>query len=386
MDNRDRNVYRSEKAMNATRTETDRRERRRLLVTGGCGFIGTNLAEYFAQRGWTVTVLDNLSRKGAIENLLWLRERHPGLQFVHADIRTDRQTMRKEVSTVDAVFHLASQVAVTTSFKYPAEDCEINAIGTLNLLEAIRSQGVNPVFIYASTNKVYGGMEDVVVELVGKRYQYRDLPNGIPENRFLDFHSPYGCSKGAGDQYTRDYTRVYGLNTVVMRQSCIYGPRQYGITDQGWVSWFMVAALGEQPITIYGDGKQVRDVLHVADLARAYELAIERIDRVRGQIFNIGGGPTKTISILELLEYLEERLGRSIPHRFDEPRPGDQPCYVSDIAKARAVLGWEPAISTGEGLAQLLEWTREHLGEFRHLEILQTPARVPAVESVSQTV
>lgn len=357
---------------------------KRLLITGGCGFIGTNMATYFAQRGWAVTVLDNLSRKGAVENLLWLRDQHPGLQFVHADIRTDHQALRREVAAVDAVFHLASQVAVTTSFKNPAEDCEINAIGTLNLLEAIRGQGVNPVFIYASTNKVYGGMEDVAVELAGKRYRYRDLPNGIPENRYLDFHSPYGCSKGAGDQYTRDYTRVYGLNTVVLRQSCIYGPRQYGITDQGWVSWFMVATLGSQPITIYGDGKQVRDILHVADLARAYELAIDRIEQVRGQIFNIGGGPGNTLSILELIGYLEQKIGRPIPHSFDDRRPGDQPCYVSDISKARAILGWEPTIAKEQGLDQLLEWTREHLDEFRKLGILRAPA--PIQEAAKQLV
>lgn len=366
MDNRDGNVYCGEKDM------------KRLLITGGCGFIGTNLAEHFAQRGWAVTVLDNLSRKGAVENLLWLREHFPTTRFVHADIRTDHHTLRSEVSDADAVFHLASQVAVTTSFKNPAEDCEINAIGTLNVLEAIRSSGANPTLIYASTNKVYGGMEDVAVELVGNRYRYRDLPQGIPEDRYLDFHSPYGCSKGAGDQYTRDYARVYGLNTVVFRQSCIYGPRQYGITDQGWVSWFMVAALGGQPITIYGDGKQVRDILDVADLARAYELAVENIGAVRGHIFNVGGGPENTASLLELLEYLEEKLGRPIPRSFGDARPGDQPCYVSDIEKAKAVLGWEPRIGKAEGFERLLSWVQEHLDDFRRLEILKVPMREPA--------
>lgn len=355
----------------------------RLLITGGCGFIGTNLAEHFALAGWTVTVLDNLSRKGAVENLLWLRAQHPGVRFVHADIRTDHHTLRAEVKAADVVFHLASQVAVTTSFKNPAEDCEINAIGTLNLLEAIRSQSVNPTFIYASTNKVYGGMEDVAVELVGSRYRYRDLPHGIPENRYLDFHSPYGCSKGAGDQYTRDYARVYGLNTVVMRQSCIFGARQYGITDQGWVSWFMVAACGGQPLTIYGDGKQVRDILDVADLARAYELAVERIETVRGQIFNIGGGPRNTASLLELLEYLEAKLGRPIPRSFGDARPGDQPCYVSDIRKAKAILGWEPTTSKEQGLEKLYAWVRDHLDEFRRLEILKAPARVTQLATSS---
>lgn len=350
----------------------------RLLITGGCGFIGTNLAEHFANRGWTVTVLDNLSRKGAVENLLWLRAERPDVRFVHADIRMDQQTLRAAVLKADAVFHLASQVAVTTSFKNPAEDCEINAIGTVNLLEAIRSQSVNPTFIYASTNKVYGGMEDVAVELVGSRYRYRDLPHGIPENRALDFHSPYGCSKGAGDQYTRDYARVYGLNTVVMRQSCIYGPRQYGLTDQGWVAWFMVAACGAQPLTIYGDGKQVRDILDVADLARAYELAVERIETVRGQIFNIGGGPENTMSLVELIAYLEEKLRRPIPSSSAAWRPGDQPCYVSDIRKAKAVLDWEPRVTKDEGLDRLLFWVRDHVEEFRRLGILALPAPVRA--------
>lgn len=357
---------------------SDAEEMKRLLITGGCGFIGTNLAEHFTHRGWSVTVLDNLSRKGAVENLLWLQQHQPETRFVHADIRTDHHTLRNEVGNADAVFHLASQVAVTTSFKNPAEDCEINAIGTVNLLEAIRSQQVNPVMVYASTNKVYGGMEDVAVELQGSRYRYRDLPKGIPEDRYLDFHSPYGCSKGAGDQYTRDYARVYGLNTVVMRQSCIYGPRQYGITDQGWIAWFMVAACGDAPITIYGDGKQVRDVLHVADLARAYELAVEQIEKVRGQIFNIGGGADRTLSLLELIEYLEQRLGRPLARSYSDWRPGDQPCYVSDITKARAVLGWEPEISTKEGLDQLFEWVQEHQDDFRRLEIVRSPVQEKA--------
>lgn len=352
--------------------------KQRLLITGGCGFIGTNLAEYFAQKGWMVTVLDNLSRKGAVENLSWLRTQYPTVRFTHADIRSDLETVRSEAASADAIFHLASQVAVTTSFKNPQEDCAINAIGTLNLLEAIRQSGHNPAFLYASTNKVYGGMEDVVVELVGKRYQYRDLPRGIPEHRYLDFHSPYGCSKGAGDQYTRDYARVFGLNTVVLRQSCIYGPRQYGITDQGWVAWFMVAAAGGEPITIYGDGKQVRDILYVTDLARAYERVLTEIETVRGQIFNIGGGPENTLSILELLEYLETKSGRPIPHQFADKRPGDQPCYVSDIRKANVVLEWRPEIGATAGLERLFIWVQEHLDEFRKLEILRAPARAAA--------
>lgn len=350
----------------------------KLLITGGCGFIGTNLADYFSARGWRVTVLDNLARRGAAENLHWLRERHPEIRFIHADIRSDRQALEEEVRSTEGIFHLASQVAVTTSWKNPREDFEINAVGTVNILEAIRSQKVNPVLIYSSTNKVYGGMEDIVVELSGNRYRYRDLPHGIPESRLLDFHSPYGCSKGAGDQYVRDYARVYGLNTIVLRQSCIFGPRQYGITDQGWVCWFMVAAAGAHPITIYGDGKQVRDILHVSDLARAYERVIENSARSRGQIFNIGGGPDNTLSVLELIDWIEPKLGRKITASFDQWRPGDQPCYVSDIRKAKAVLGWEPTIRKEQGLTELFSWVQEHLNEFRQLEIVKAAERASA--------
>lgn len=342
----------------------------RLLITGGCGFIGTNLADHFAQRGYRVTVLDNLSRRGAIENLRYLREKHPAIAFVHADIRTDLQTLRQEVSGADAIFHFASQVAVTTSWQNPKEDFEINALGTLNLLEAMRSQKVNPAFLYASTNKVYGGMEDIAVELVANQYVYRDLPEGISESRLLDFHSPYGCSKGASDQYVRDYARMYGLRTVVMRQSCIYGPRQFGITDQGWVAWFMVAACGGQPLTIYGNGKQTRDILYVTDLARAYELALENIGTISGQIFNIGGGRKNMLSVLELIQYLEKELGQKIPYAFADWRPGDQPCYISDIQKAQDVLGWKPDVSPKEGLKHLLTWVKSHLNEFRQLGIL----------------
>ncbi len=351
----------------------------RLLITGGAGFIGTNLADYFTTRGWRVTVLDNLSRRGAVENLQWLRERHPTIQFAHADIRTDLATLSREIAQTDAIFHFASQVAVTTSWQNPREDFEINAVGTLNILEAIRRQSVNPALLYASTNKVYGGMEDIAVTLQNNRHQYRDLPLGIPESRLLDFHSPYGCSKGTSDQYVRDYARMYGLNTVVLRQSCIYGPRQYGITDQGWLAWFMVAACGEQPVTIYGDGKQTRDVLYVTDLARAYEAALHHLPEIKGQIFNIGGGAGNILSVLELVAYLEQRLGRPIAHQFADWRPGDQPCYISDISKAKQVLQWEPRVNTVTGLAQLFDWVQSHLDEFRQIGILAAPAIAPAM-------
>lgn len=357
---------------------------KRLLITGGCGFIGTNLADYFSERGWVVTLLDNLSRRGAIENLRWLQERHPEMRFVHADIRNDLQALEQAVTNTDAILHFASQVAVTTSWQNPQEDFEINAVGTLNILEVIRRHKVNPAFLYASTNKVYGGMEDIEVEQTGDRYLYKQLPQGIPESRLLDFHSPYGCSKGTSDQYVRDYARMYGLNTVVLRQSCIYGPRQYGITDQGWVAWFMVAAGGVQPLTVYGDGKQTRDVLYITDLARAYEAALTHLPQVRGQIFNIGGGAGNVLSVLELINYLESELGHSITYTFADWRPGDQPCYISDIRKAKALLNWEPQVHTEEGLHNLLVWVKEHLDEFRQIGIL--PTTMPAGVKMPATV
>lgn len=339
----------------------------KLLITGGCGFIGTNFAEYFTKKGWDVTVLDNLSRKGSDENLRWLQATYPAIRFVKADIRTDTPILEEEVTKHDAVFHLAAQVAVTTSVQNPREDFEINVVGTLNILEAIRKKGVNPVLVFSSTNKVYGGMEDVAIVLQGDRYAYRDLPQGIPEDRLLDFHSPYGCSKGTADQYIRDYARIYGLKTVVFRQSCIYGPRQYGVEDQGWIAWFTIAALLGKPITIYGDGKQVRDVLHVADLARAFELAVEKIGDVRGQVFNIGGGPKNVMAILEVFPLLERFLGQPVPRTHGDWRPGDQPVYVSDIAKAKKILGWLPTITAHDGVRQLFEWCKAHTEIFKRL-------------------
>lgn len=343
---------------------------KKLLITGGCGFIGTNLADHFASHGSAVTVLDNLSRRGAIKNMQYLQEKHPKISFVHADIRTDLQALSREIASTDVILHFASQVAVTTSWENPREDFEINAIGTMNILEAIRSQKTNPVLMYASTNKVYGGMEDISVSLANNRYIYNELPEGISESRLLDFHSPYGCSKGTADQYIRDYARMYGLRTVVMRQSCIYGPRQYGITDQGWVAWFMVAACSGQPLTVYGDGKQTRDILYISDLAQAYETALNQIDTVSGQIFNIGGGAKNTLSVLELLQFLSAKLGRSVDYTFAPWRPGDQPCYISDISKAKKILNWQPEIGTEEGLELLFEWVNSHINEFRTIGII----------------
>jgi CDP-paratose 2-epimerase len=255
-------------------------------------------------------------------------------------------------------------VAVTTSVENPREDFQINALGTFNLLDAVRRISPETFFINASTNKVYGRMEDVgFIERKG-RYEYRDLPGGVSETRTLDFHSPYGCSKGVADQYAIDYARVYGLRTVTLRQSCIYGPRQFGVEDQGWVAWFCIAAILGRPITIYGDGKQIRDVLHVEDLCRVYKAAIDRRDRISGQAFNIGGGPGNTLSLLELLELLEGELGRKIPLQWDDWRPGDQPVFVCDLQKAKEKLGWAPEIPTEKGVRSLISWVNENKALF----------------------
>ena len=338
-----------------------------ILITGGAGFIGVNAAQYFHDRGWIINIVDNLSRHGAAENLYWL-QRQCKIRFERADVR-DRQAMEQLVADLrpDAVLHLAGQVAVTTSVTNPRNDFEINALGTFNVIEAVRLKSPNSFFINASTNKVYGKMEDLGIVERNGRYEYRDLPSGIDETRPLDFHSPYGCSKGVGDQYSIDYARIYGIQSVTLRQSCIYGPRQFGIEDQGWVAWFTIAAVLGKPITIYGDGKQIRDVLHVEDLSRAYEAAFERRHSVAGQAFNIGGGPANTLSLLELINLLEHDLKISVPVKFDHWRPGDQPVFVCALEKAQQLLGWQPTISVREGISQLIAWVRDHKELFNWL-------------------
>ena len=333
---------------------------REMLILGGAGFIGVNAAQTFAGQGWRVTVLDNLSRKGAQSNLDWLRQRH-NVGFVKADIR-DRAALEQTFGArkYDAVLHLAAQVAVTTSVVDPREDFEINALGTLNVLEAARQHCPLASLVFASTNKVYGKLEDLTVVERDGRYAYAGSTQGVGEAQQLDFHSPYGCSKGAADQYIVDYARIYGMNTTSFRQSCIYGPRQFGVEDQGWVAWFAIAVLLGKKLTIYGDGKQVRDVLHVDDLIRAYALAIDNPAQVRGQAFNVGGGPGKTLSLLELIALLEKRLGRAIAPEFGDWRAGDQKVYVSDISRISQALGWTPRIATADGVGKLIDWVTEN--------------------------
>ena len=277
----------------------------------------------------------------------------------------DAARLAEAAKEAEVIVHLAGQVAVTTSVTHPRQDFEANALGTFNALEAARASGRDPIFIYASTNKVYGGMEEVALYEERTRWRYADLPFGCPEGQPLDFHSPYGCSKGAGDQYVRDYARIYGLPTVVMRQSCIYGPRQFGIEDQGWVAWFVIAAVMERPITIYGDGKQVRDVLYVEDLLDAYDLAIAEIDKVKGEVYNIGGGPQNVMSVwAEFGPLLEKLLGRSIPVRHGDWRPGDQKVFYADIRRAERAFGWKPKIGAQGGVNKLFEWVNENKNLF----------------------
>lgn len=332
------------------------------LITGGAGFIGSNYVNRLLERGEDVLVYDNLSRAGAPRNLDWLRQTHgtDSFQLVPGDVR-DADLLTATARETDVIVHLAGQVAVTTSVTNPREDFEINALGTFNVVEAARLSGRDPIVIYASTNKVYGGMEDVALTEEDTRWRYASLRHGCPESQPLDFHSPYGCSKGAGDQYVRDYARIYGLRSVVLRQSCIYGPRQFGVEDQGWLAWFIIAAVTGQPITIYGDGKQVRDVLHVNDLLDAYDASIMRIDDVAGQVYNLGGGPENVISVYaEFFPMLEKLLGRKIPVAHDDWRPGDQRVFYADIRAAALALGWQPKIDVEEGIKKLFDWVMEN--------------------------
>ncbi|MEZ4731871.1 MAG: SDR family NAD(P)-dependent oxidoreductase [Caldilineaceae bacterium] len=340
-----------------------------ILVTGGAGFIGSNLVNRLLSEGHRVTIYDNLSRSGCHQNIAWLRQTHGEQSFclMQGDI-TNYEQLACAATGAQRIYHLAGQVAVTTSVTQPRQDFAANALGTFNLLEAARLVADDPIVIYASTNKVYGGMEDIGITEGETRYCYTHLPYGIPETQPLDFHSPYGCSKGAGDQYTRDYARIYQVRTVVARQSCIYGYRQFGIEDQGWLAWFIIAALKKRPISIYGNGKQVRDILFIEDLLDAYAAIVENIDHAAGKIYNIGGGPANTLSIWrEFGPLLEDLLGHPVPIQFQDWRPGDQPVYISDIRKAQRELSWQPQVTVTQGITQLFSWIQGHPMLFEHL-------------------
>jgi CDP-paratose 2-epimerase len=330
-----------------------------VLITGGCGFVGTNLADRILSAGRRVCVFDDLSRPGVERNLEWLRATHGDNLVVRiADVR-DVAAMREAVRRASHVFHLAAQVAVTTSLGDPIHDFDVNARGTVNVLEAIRNSVQKPPLFFTSTNKVYGGLEDVELQEDTLRYTPSDAAiarRGISEARPLDFHSPYGCSKGTADQYVLDYARSYGLKTVVFRMSCIYGPHQFGTEDQGWVAHFLIRALNREPITIYGDGKQVRDILYVEDLVDAFLRAAKNIDACSGRAFNIGGGAANTISLRELLAMLRRFDGRDARVDWGEWRTGDQKYYVSDSTRFSAATGWRPAMNAIGGIRALREW------------------------------
>jgi CDP-paratose 2-epimerase len=315
---------------------------RRILITGGAGFLGVNAAAHMIERGWHATVLDNLSRRGTERNLRWLVTQHPKqMTFIKEDIR-NAGSLAEHVRDQDAILHLAAQVAVTTSLVDPETDFDVNARGTLNMLEATRKHNHDAPFIFASTNKVYGKLD------------HKSGP--CKETQPLDFHSPYGCSKGTADQYVRDYARCFHMNTVVLRQSCIYGAHQYGTEDQGWVAHFVHSILAERPLTIYGDGTQVRDLLDARDLSTLYETAIEKIGVTRGEVYNVGGGESNQRNLLEVIEHIGELTNRKPSFTFADWREGDQAYYVSDITKAKRELGWEPRIQFDHGLKDLVAW------------------------------
>jgi len=351
-----------------------------VLITGGAGFIGSQLARRLIGEGHRVAIFDNLARPGAGQNLALLRA-DPGLadfDLFQGDVR-DFAALCRAAEGAERIYHLAGQVAVTSSIRDPRADFDANALGTLNALEAARAIGTDPIFLYSSTNKVYGALESLAIVEGATRYAYANLPHGVAESQPLDFSSPYGCSKGAADQYVRDYHRIYGVRTVVLRQSCIYGYGQFGVADQGWAAWLLIAALRGWPISIYGDGKQVRDMLFIDDLLDLYDAAIGNIDRAAGQIYNIGGGPEQTVSVWA-------EFGPLLQALVDEPiavtslgwRPADQRVYISDIRKAERELGWRPRVGVAEGLRRTVDWMRTQQALF---DDLYAPGLVLAADS-----
>ena len=334
-----------------------------VLITGGAGFVATNVADRLLRQGYRVRLLDNLSRDGVDQNVQWLRAEHGNrVEFRFGDVR-DSAAVRNALRGVRRVFHFAAQVAVTTSLVDPFLDFDVNARGTLNLLEAIRDLDDRPSLLFTSTNKVYGHLDDVALQEQQRRYVPEDAAiarRGISEARPLDFHSPYGCSKGAAEQYVLDYARTFDLPAVVFRMSCIYGPHQFGTEDQGWVAHFIIQALQRRPLTLYGDGLQVRDILFVEDLVDAMLLAHAKVSDIAGEAFNIGGGPLNTISLLELLDLIERMSGEPPAYSIEPWRTADQRYYVSDTSKFTAATGWRPRTGVVEGVARLAAWLAQH--------------------------
>jgi len=340
-----------------------------ILVTGGAGFVGSHVATYYARKGNQVICYDNLSRADLLKKLVnktynWdYLKNFSNVKLIDGDIRNSDK-LKETTKDVDAIIHTAAQTAVTTSIQDPRIDFEVNALGTFNVLEAARLSDSDPAIIYCSTNKVYGNnVNEIRVIEKETRYAFEDkFKNGIPETFPIDLceHTPYGCSKLAADLYVQDYAHLYGLETAVFRMSCVYGVRQFGVEDQGWMAWFTIATILEKPITIYGNGKQVRDVLYVSDLVNAFDAFLRKKDQIHHAVFNMGGGPKNTVSLLELLDLLEELTRKRSKITFDDWRLGDQKVYVSDISKAREVLGWEPKVKTREGVEKLVRWVEEN--------------------------
>jgi len=333
-----------------------------ILISGGCGFLGSNIAYHLKDKGHRICVLDNLSRVGSEKNLEWLKQ-EANVTFYKADVRNADEVEKvfREVMP-DAVFHLAGQVAMTTSIANPRLDFEINALGTLNMLEAIRLHKRDCTIVYSSTNKVYGDLEHYTFEEQATRYVVPEMPDGCDENERLNFHSPYGCSKGSADQYILDFSRLFGIKGIVFRHSTIYGGRQFATYDQGWIGWFCQQALEikknpeREPFTISGNGKQVRDVLHVDDAVRLYTSCIDLADKLKGNVFNIGGGMKNSLSLLELFAMLERRLGIEMQYRQLPPRESDQKVFVANINKINKLTGWTPRVSKEMGIDKMLEW------------------------------
>lgn len=336
----------------------------KLLINGGCGFLGSNLASYGMENGYDVTVFDNLSRVGADRNLEWLKNKGD-FTFIHGDIRNknDVENVIKN-GQFDFIFHLAGQVTMTKSILDPYKDFETNSLGTINVLDSVRRYSSHTGIIYSSTNKVYGDLEQYSYDETPTRYICREFTQGFDESIPLDFRSPYGCSKGCADQYMLDYSRMYGLKTIVFRHSSMYGGRQFATYDQGWVGWFVKMAIEQyndssvEPFTISGNGKQVRDLLQARDMIDLYYSAIQNIDDIFGEAYNIGGTMEQSLSLLELFDILEDILGIKLSYKEIAPRQSDQKVFVADISKIKSAIGWEPHVSAIEGITDMIEWVK----------------------------
>lgn len=340
----------------------------KILITGGCGFLGSNLASDAIQNGHELIIFDNLSRMGTALNLDWLRDQGKFI-FNHGDIRS-ADDINKAIGKFkpDAIFHLAGQVAMTTSIENPLKDFEINAMGSINVLEAVRQHCPEAMVIYSSTNKVYGDLEQFKYVETPTRYICEEYPKGFSEAIPLEFHSPYGCSKGAADQYMLDYARIFGLRTVVFRHSSMYGGRQFSSYDQGWIGWFCQQGLEQkyglssEAFTISGNGKQVRDLLHAEDMKKLYQLSVKNFDAISGKAFNIGGGEINSLSLLELFGILEEELDVKLDYINLAPRESDQKVFVANHERITSLVGWNPQVNSRSGVKLMLEWVKSNKG------------------------